>query len=164
MIHGIMPGPTLMIEHADVTYTLLWAVLLSNFVMFLEGVVFTRMCVCVTRVGNRVLAVAVVILCVIGAFAINNSFFDVTTMLLFGVLGYFMAKVEVPVAPMVVGLILGRMLEVSLRQSLLMSRGSWMIFLRNPICAALLLLALLSLIQATPAYMRWRASRRAARP
>lgn len=65
---------------------------------------------------------------------------------------------------MVVGLILGRMLEVSLRQSLLMSRGSWMIFLRNPICAALLLLALLSLIQATPAYMRWRASRRAARP
>ena len=59
MIHGIMPGPTLMIEHADVTYTLLWAVLLSNFVMFLEGVVFTRLCVCVTRVSNRVLAVAV---------------------------------------------------------------------------------------------------------
>lgn len=163
MIHGIMPGPTLMTEHADVTYTLLWAVLLSNFVMFLEGVVFTRLCVCVTRVSNRVLAVAVVVLCVIGAFAINNSFFVVTTMLLFGVLGYFMAKVEVPVAPMVVGLILGRMLEVSLRQSLLMSRGSWMIFLRNPICAVLLLLALLSLIQATPAYMRWRA-RRAARP
>ena len=84
--------------------------------------------------------------------------------MLFGVLGYFMGKMEVPVAPIVVGLILGRMLEVSLRQSLLMSRGSWMIFLRNPICAVLLLLALLSLIQATPAYMRWRASRRAARP
>lgn len=163
MIHGIMPGPTLMTEYADVTYTLLWAIMLSNFVMFFEGLIFTRMCVCVTRISNRVLAVAIVVLCVVGAFAINNSFFDVMTMLTFGIMGYFMAKVEIPVAPMVVGLILGRMLEVSLRQSLLMSQGSWMIFLRNPICAVMLLLALLSLIQATPGYMRWRA-RRTARP
>ena len=81
-------------------------------------------------------------------------------MFAFGILGYFMDKLKIPVAPLVVGLILGRMLDVSLHQSLLMSQGSWMIFLENPISAVLLFIALFSLIQSTPIYGRWRASRR----
>ena len=87
--------------------------------------------------------------------------FDVMLMFLFGIAGYFMDKVSIPVPPMVVGLILGRMLDVSLHQSLLISGGSWMIFLTNPICAILLLLALISLIQATPWYMDWKMKRKA---
>ena len=158
MVHGIMPGPTLMTEYAGVTYTLLWAVLISNFFMFVEGVLFTKACICVTRISNRVLSVAIIVLCVVGAFAINNSLFEVGLMLAFGVLGYFMDKVKIPVAPLVVGLILGRMLDVSLHQSLLISQGSWMIFLTNPISAILLAIAFFSLIQSTPMYSRWRAS------
>jgi putative tricarboxylic transport membrane protein len=161
MIHGIMPGPSLMTEYAGVTYTLLWAVLLSTIVMFVEGLAFTRACIAVTRIDNRFLAVAIVVLCVIGSFAINNSVFDVGMMFAFGILGYFMDKLSIPVAPLVVGLILGGMLDVTLRQSLLISRGSWAVFVKNPICAVLLLLALLSLVQATPLYNKWRASRRA---
>jgi putative tricarboxylic transport membrane protein len=160
MIHGIMPGPSLMTEYAGVTYTLLWAVLLSTVIMFLEGLAFTKACIIVTRVENKLLSVAIVVLCVIGSFAINNSMFDVGVMFAFGVLGYFMEKLSMPVAPLVVGLILGRMLDVTLHQSLLMSQGSWMIFARNPICVALLLLAALSLAQSTPTYARWRAARR----
>jgi putative tricarboxylic transport membrane protein len=161
MIHGIMPGPSLMTEYAGVTYTLLWAVLLSTIIMFFEGLAFTKACIIVTRIDNRLMAVAIVVLCVIGSFAINNSMFDVGMMFAFGILGYFMDKLSIPVAPLVVGLILGSMLDVTLHQSLLMSQGSWLIFVKNPICAVLLLLALISLIQATPFYGKWRAARRA---
>ncbi|HCL79157.1 MAG TPA: C4-dicarboxylate ABC transporter permease [Synergistaceae bacterium] len=161
MIHGIMPGPTLMTEYAGVTYTLLWAVLLSTIFMFVEGVIFTKACIFVTAIRNKTLSVAIVVLCVVGAFAINNSFFEVGLMFAFGILGYFMDKLSIPVAPLVVGLILGGMLDVSLHQSLLMSQGSWMIFLKNPISAALLALALFSLIQSTPMYERWKRERKA---
>lgn len=150
MVHGIMPGPTLMTEYADVTYTLIWALLISNFAMFLEGLLFTKAAIHVTRVPNKVLAPIIIILCVIGAFAINNSFFDVYMMLIFGLLGYFMDKIGMPTAPMVVGLILGQMLNVSLHQSLMISGGSWMIFFSNPISTVLLLIAAISVFQATP--------------
>lgn len=150
MVHGIMPGPTLMTEYADVTYTLIWALLFSNIVMFFEGLLFTRAAIHVTRVPNKVLSPIIIILCVIGAFAINNSFFDVYMMLIFGLLGYFMDKIGVPTAPMVVGLILGQMLNVSLHQSLMISGGSWMIFFSNPISTVLLIIAALSIFQATP--------------
>ena len=114
-----------------------------------------------TKIHNRVLAVAITILCVVGAFAINNNFFDVGLMFCFGILGYFMDKLKIPVAPLVVGMILGHMLDVSLHQSLLISGGSWSIFFTNPISAVLLALAALSLIQAKPWYTNWKKARQA---
>ncbi len=152
MVHGIMPGPTLMTEHADITYTLIWAVLLSNIFMFVEGLLFTRASITVTRVKNKVLAPVIVILCVIGSFAINNSIFDVFMMFAFGILGYLMEKIDMPTAPMVVGLILGNMLDTSLFQSLAISHGSWAIFVTNPISVVLLSISLFSILQATPLF------------
>ena len=154
MAHGIMPGPTLMTEYADVAYTLLWALLLSNFFMFGIGLGFTRLAVYVTRIPGKLLAVVISVFSIIGAFAINNSFFDVYIMLIFGVFGYFMDKRHVPVAPLVVGMILGQMLDVSLHQSLLISQGSWMIFFQEPISATLLALSVLSLCNGTPMW-KW---------
>ncbi len=150
MGHGIMPGPTLMVEHAKVAFTLIWAMFLTNFTMYFIGLYITRAAVFITRVPARVMASAITVFCVIGAFAINNSFFDVYLMLIFGVLGYIMDKVRVPVAPLVVGLILGQMLDVSLHQALLISGGSWMVFFQSPVSAVLLALAALSLTNGTP--------------
>ncbi|WP_088227606.1 tripartite tricarboxylate transporter permease [Desulfosporosinus sp. FKB] len=152
MVHGIMPGPTLMTDHAQITYTLIWAVMLSNIFMFLEGLVFTRAAVSVTKVPNKVLAPIIVILCVIGSFTINNSINDVFVMIGFGILGYFMDKLDIPTAPMVVGMILGMMLDNTMRQSLLMSSGKWSIFLSSPLSTILLIIALLSLLQSTPIF------------
>jgi len=152
MVHGIMPGPTLMTDYADITYTLIWAVLFSNAAMFLEGLLFTRAAISVTRIKNKVLAPIIVILCIIGAFAINNSMFDVAVMFIFGILGYFMDKLGIPTAPLVVGLILGQMLDTSLHQSLKIGQGSLMIFFENKICFALLAVAFLSILQATPLF------------
>ena len=152
MVHGIMPGPTLMTEHAAVTYTLIWALMFSNIAMFIIGLAFTKAAINVTKISNKVLAPVIIILCVIGSFAISNSMFDVYLMFAFGILGYFMDKIKMPTSPMVVGMILGKMLDVSLHQSLLIGHGSWLIFLKNPISAVLLTIALFSILQATPLF------------
>jgi len=150
LVHGIMPGPTLMTDYADVTYTLIWAVIFSNISMFVVGLLFTKISVNVTRISNKVLAPFIIILCIIGAFAISNSLFDIFLMFFFGILGYFMDKIKMPTAPMVIGLILGGLLNNSLHQSLLISFGSWSIFLKSPISAVLLSIAALSILQSTP--------------
>jgi putative tricarboxylic transport membrane protein len=150
MGHGIMPGPTLMVEHAKVAYTLIWAMFFTNFTMYVIGLYITRVAVLITRVPAKVMASAITVFCVVGAFAINNSMFDVYLMIMFGMLGYIMDKVRVPVAPLVVGLILGQMLDVSLHQSLIISGGSWMVFFQSPVAATLLALAALSLTSGTP--------------
>lgn len=150
MVHGIMPGPTLMTEYADVTYTLIWAIMLSNIVMFVVGLMMTRMSIYVTKVKDTIMAPMIIVMCVIGSFSINNNIFDVMLMLCFGLLGYAMDKLKIPAAPMVVGLILGNLLNVSLHQSLLISGGSWMIFMQSPIAATLLIIALISILQCTP--------------
>jgi putative tricarboxylic transport membrane protein len=151
MVHGILPGPTLMTEYAGVTYTLIWAVFFANFALLGIGLAFTRLSVYVTQIPNKIIAPVIIVLCVIGSFAINNSVFDVGLMLVFGIVGYIFDRLKIPTAPMVLGLILGNMLDGSLHQSLLISDGSFMIFLESPISAVLLAIAVWSIIQNTPA-------------
>jgi putative tricarboxylic transport membrane protein len=105
----------------------------------------------VTQIPNRVIAPIIVVLCVIGSFAINNSVFDVGLMLIFGLIGYVFDRLRIPTAPMVLGLILGPLLDGSLHQSLMIGDGSYLIFLKSPISACLLAVALFSIIQSTPA-------------
>ena len=150
VVHGIRPGPTLMTEYGDVTYTLIWAVIFANAFLFIFGVMFTKVCVYVTQIPNRVVAPVIVVLSVIGSFAINNSMFDVFLMLGFGLVGYVFDRLAIPTAPLVIGLILGGLLDVSFQQSMLIGYGDWMVFLRSPISAVLLGLAVLSILQATP--------------
>lgn len=150
MVHGILPGPSLMSDNGDVAYTLLWAVLFANLALFLVGLLFTRACVAVTRIPDRVVGPIIVVLSVVGAFAINNAMFDIALMLAFGVLGIVFDLAKIPTPPLVIGLILGPILETTLMQSLLIGRGNWMIFLYNPISATLLAIAALSVLQATP--------------
>jgi putative tricarboxylic transport membrane protein len=150
MVHGILPGPTLLTDYGEVTYTLIWAVLLANIPLFLLGLVFTRFSVIVMRVPRMAVAVAIVVMSIVGSFAINNNVFDVWLMLGFGVLGYIFERSGIPTAPMVIGLVLGMLLDVSLNQSLLIGRGNWGIFLDSKISLVLLVIAALSILQATP--------------
>jgi putative tricarboxylic transport membrane protein len=150
MVHGILPGPTLLTEYGEVTYTLIWAIILSNIPMFLLGLALMRLCIYVTLVPKMVVALTIVVLSVIGSFSINNNMFDVWLMVGFGALGYIFDRARIPTAPMVIGLVLGFLLDSSLAQSLLMGYGSWDVFLKSPISAGLLLIALLSILQATP--------------
>lgn len=152
MVHGILPGPSLMTDYGDVTYTLLWAVLFANVALFLVGLLFTRACVAVTKIPNRVVGPVIVVLSVIGAYAINNSVFDIGLMIAFGMLGLAFDSFRIPTPPLVIGLILGPILDTTLQQSLLIGGGQWTVFIQNPISATLLAFALLSILQATPLF------------
>lgn len=152
MVHGILPGPSLMTDYGDVTYTLLWAVLFANVALFLVGLLFTRACVAVTKIPNRVVGPVIVVLSVIGAYAINNSVFDIGLMIAFGMLGLAFDSFRIPTPPLVIGLILGPILDTTLQQSLLIGGGEWSVFIANPISATLLAIAALSILQATPLF------------
>jgi putative tricarboxylic transport membrane protein len=157
MVHGILPGPNLLTEHGTITYTLIWAIILANIPLFLIGLGMTRVCIYVTQVPKLVVALAIVVLSVVGSLAINNNMFDVWLMLGFGAVGYVFDRAKIPTAPLVIGLVLGSLLDTSLAQSLLMGYGSWTVFLKSPIAAVLLLIALLSILQATPFFrLFWR--------
>lgn len=150
MVHGILPGPTLLTEHGDITYTLIWAVILANLPLFFIGLLMTRLCIYVTKVPKMVVAVVIVVLSIVGSLAINNNMFDVWMMLGFGAVGYVFDRAGIPTAPLVIGLVLGSLLDSSLAQSLLIGYGSWGVFLESPVAAVLLFIALLSVLQATP--------------
>lgn len=152
MVHGIMPGPTLMQDYPVLTYTLIWAVIFSNIAMFGMGLVVTRLAINVTRISDRIIAPAIIVLCVIGSFSINNSIFDVGLMFIFGIIGYFMNKINMPTSPMVIGMILGSMLDTSLNQALIIGQGSYGIFFTSPIATVLLIIAALSILQSTPIF------------
>ena len=156
MVHGILPGPTLLTEHGDITYTLIWAVILANIPLFIIGLGMTRLCILVTRIPKIVVAASIAVLGIVGSLAINNNLFDVWLMLGFGLLGYVFERAKIPTAPMVIGLVLGMLLDSSLAQSLLIGYGSWDVFLTSPIAIALLVIAAISILQATPFFRLFR--------
>ena len=92
------------------------------------GKTFIRLISRIADIPHRILFPVVLVLCVFGAYAVNNTIFDVTVMFVMGLLGFSMLKLQIPAAPFLIAFILGPMLEDNFRQSLLMSRGSWTIF------------------------------------
>jgi putative tricarboxylic transport membrane protein len=100
----------------------------------------------VLRVPYKVLFPLILLFCLIGAYSINNSTFDAAVMVVFGVLGYLMRKYKYEGAPMVLAFVLGPMLENSLRQSLLISDGSFLVFFTRPIAAAGMIVTILMLV------------------
>lgn len=154
MVQGILPGPNLLTDYGDVTYTLIWAVIFANIGLLAVGLMFTKASVAVTRIPDGFVACAIIALCVIGAYALNNSLFEVGLMLGFGLFGYWLAKAGVSPAPMVIGLILGPVMENAFHQSMLIGNDDYRIFLTSPIAVVLLSIALLSILQATPVF-RW---------
>lgn len=144
--HGIRPGPRFITEFGDLTYTIIISLFVANIFMLLAGILFAKISVPITRVRGHVLAPFIIVLSVIGTYALNNSLFDVMLMFIFGIIGYIMVRFKFPVAPMVIAKILAQMAELGLRQTLLISRGNWLAFLLNkPLSLILLFIAALSL-------------------
>jgi putative tricarboxylic transport membrane protein len=146
LINGLRPGPRLFEDHGTVVYGILFAMLLSNIFMLLFGALALRYVALIARLPRRLVFPIVAVLCVVGAFALNNSIFDVHVMLAFGVLGYVLRKFDFPLAPLIITFILGTQFESSLGQSLIIGDGSLDIFLKRPIALAFILLALIVLV------------------
>ena len=145
LIWGLQPGPLLFIEKKDFVWGLIASMYLGN----LAGLIIVLTCVpffaAILRIPFSIIAPIIVVICAIGAFTVHNAMLDIWFMMLFGVIGYVFKKLDYPMAPMVLALVLGDRAEDSFRQSMLMSQGSIDVFFSNGLVGGIMTLSLLLL-------------------
>ena len=146
MIHNITPGPMLVKEHPQLFWGVISSMYMGNAMLLLLNLPLIGLWVQLLRVPYSILFPLILFICLIGAYVINNSVIDVALMLIFGVAGYLMRKFEYEPAPLVLAYVLSPMLENALRQSLILSSGSFGIFMNRPISASCLIAAAVLLL------------------
>lgn len=146
LIQGLQPGRDLFTTQANITYAIILGFMLANIIMGVVGLLGARYFVKVTSTPQNILIPLIVVLSVVGSYAINNNIFDVWVMVAFGLIGYFLRKTGFPPAPVVLGLILGSIAENGLRQSFVLAQGDvFAYFLSRPISIVLIIMIVLSL-------------------
>ncbi|WP_313200183.1 tripartite tricarboxylate transporter permease [Rhizobium sp.] len=160
IMHGLHPGPQLFTESPALVYSILFGVIIASLVQYLVGSLFLPIMARTLLLPTGVIAAGILAFAVLGSFAIRNLMFDVWMTLGFGLLGYFMKKLSFPVAPVILAMVLGYLIESNYRTALVSSQGSYMIFLTDPISVLFLILSAVSL--AVPIYRVWSARRVAA--
>jgi len=146
MMHNLRPGPLLFQNHGDFVAALYIQNFIGNILILILGLSCLKYFAKIALVPLRVLLPMVTIFCIIGAYSIRNSIFDVSVMIAFGILGYLLSKLNISTMPLVLGLVLGPILEQNMRSALKISGGDWSIFVLKPISAMFLLITLIILI------------------
>jgi putative tricarboxylic transport membrane protein len=141
MIYGLQPGPLLIKDNPTLVWTIIGSMYIGNVMLIILNLPLVGLWAKLTTVPYRVMGPIIMMICMVGAYSLRNSMFDVGATLFFGGVGYLMRKYNWPSAPLVLCSILGPILEKSLVNSLAMSAGSPMIFVTRPICFALILAA-----------------------
>lgn len=144
-LHGMRPGPLLVLEAPNYIYEVSAMFLLASVAMLILGLSMVRLVVKILRVPTTILMPIILVLCAVGSFAISGRIFDILVMLVFGLIGYPLRKMKYPDAPLILGLILGPMLDENLRRGLILNNGSLEPFFTRPICIILILLILMTL-------------------
>lgn len=153
IIQSLQPGPELFTKYAPMTYTFFAGFVIVQFFMLLIGLGGCRIFAHIAKISDAILIPCIFVLCVVGSFAINNSFVDVVLMFIFGVMGYLMRKMGLNTAAVVLALILGPIGERGLRRSLTLSGNDISILFSTPICWGLIILCVLSAF--SPLLMDW---------
>lgn len=161
LIHGVKPGPMIMIESPQFVYDVVAMMLLATIGILIYGLTLTKLLVQVLRVPTTIIVPIIFVLCVIGTFALAGRLFDVWTMLLFGVLGFVLRQFRFPVAPLVLGIVLGDLLEKSFRRGLVLSDGDLTPFFTRPISATLFGFIAIVILLRVPAVNRFITGKRA---
>ena len=137
-LFNLQPGPLLFSKNPDFVWGLIASMYIGNVMLLVLNIAFVPAFVAVLRIPYRVLAPLIAIFCLVGVYSVNYNMFDLWVMVGFGLFGYIMTKMSYPLAPLVLGLVLGGYMEVALRQSLKMSEADLSIFFTRPICAVLM--------------------------
>ncbi|MBL4813508.1 MAG: tripartite tricarboxylate transporter permease [Rhodobacteraceae bacterium] len=153
-IHGVRPGPMIMIEQPEFIYSIAVMLFLATIAILVLGLSLTPLFVVVLRVPNSYLMPIVFTLCVIGPYAISQRVFDIWVMVFFGLVGFLLRKMKYPMPPLVLGIILGALLDKSLRRGLILSDGDLTPFFMRPISAGFALLVIVSILAGIPAVRR----------
>ena len=145
LIWGLQPGPLLFVEQKDFVWGLIASMYLGNIVGLIIVLTTVPWWAAILRVPFSIIAPIIIVVCAIGAYTVHNAMLDVVLMLVFGVVGYLFKKLDYPLAPLVLALVLGDMAESSFRQSMLLSRGEVSIFWSNGLVGSICGLAMLML-------------------
>lgn len=145
MIHGMTPGPRLFIEHTAVVYAIFGALTIAAFVMLFLEFYGLRMFVKLLTIPKHILLPVIFCLCGVGAYGLNSRVFDLWSVILFGVIGFGFSSFKIPIAPFILGFILGPMAETNLRRGLMLHQNSLEPLFSSPICLFFLGIAALSL-------------------
>jgi putative tricarboxylic transport membrane protein len=146
MIHGLQPGPNLVKEHGDVFWGVITSMYIGNAMLLVLNLPLIGLWVQMLRVPYRLLFPLILLFCLIGCYSLNSAPFDILIMIVFGIIGFLMKKADYEGAPLVLALVLGNLFEDALRQSLLLSDGSFLIFFQRPIAAIFIWAAIALLV------------------
>ena len=146
MIHDLTPGPLLFEKSADIIMVIFMGLILANIFMLITGLAGSRFFAKIAIVPINVLLPIIATLCILGTFATRNSFFDVLIMIIFGLIGFIFEITGISTIAVVLGFILGPIIELNLRRALLVSDGSLLVFIERPICLSIIILTLLTLL------------------
>lgn len=143
MIQGIRPGPLLFRSQPTVVGTVMIAYFLSNIIMFIIELGFMRIFVKLARVPLSILFPLILISCIIGIYALNNRIFDLWVLMVFGIIGYFLTECDIPMPPLILGYVLGQMIESTFRTAMYSSGGKILEVVNHPIAITILIIAFL---------------------
>lgn len=146
LIWGLQPGPLLFVEQKDFVWGLIASMYLGNLVGLIVVLTTVPLFASILRIPFSIIAPVIIVVCAIGAYTVNNAMFDIWLMLVFGVMGYVFKKLDYPIAPLVLALVLGAKAEDSFRQAMLVSQGDLGIMFANPLVGSITTLALLMLL------------------
>jgi putative tricarboxylic transport membrane protein len=158
LIQGVTPGPFLLRDHPQLFWGVIASMYIGNVMLLILNLPLVGLWVQMLKIPYAILAPGIVLICAIGVYSMKNNIDDVVMMVLFGLLGYILRKLQFELGPILLAFVLGRILERSLRQALLISRGDLSIFFTKPISAALLAIAALMILStvAVSLYQAWR--------
>lgn len=154
LIHGVKPGPMIMIESPQFVYDIVAMMMLATIGILIYGLTLTRFLVQILRVPTTVIVPMILVLCTIGTFALASRLFDIWVMIAFGLIGFVLRRFGYPMAPLVLGIVLGDLLEKNFRRGLVLSDGDLAPFFTRPISAVLAGVIALVLLSRVPAVRR----------
>jgi putative tricarboxylic transport membrane protein len=146
MIHNIQPGPQVMTSNPPLFWGLITSMWIGNLMLVILNLPLIGLWIKLLTVPYRVLYPAILLFCVIGAYSINNNVFDVFMTLPFAVLGYLFKKLDCEPAPLLLGFVLGELMEEYLRRAMTISRGDWSVFITRPLSATMLGIAVVLVV------------------
>ena len=146
VVHGMIPGPTLFEEQGNILYAIMLGLIVVNVFMYILGSGFTRFYAHITRIPYEILAAIVLTFCIAGAYSTNNRMYDIYIILIFGIVAYFLRRMDFQLVPILLGILLGPLAEKNFRRALVLSDGSLDIFFTRPISCAFILIAVGSIL------------------
>ncbi len=154
MLHGIRPGPMLSIEHPDFILEIAAILFLASVAMWITGMLLAKQVIKVLAIPPPIFMPIVGLLCIIGSYALGTRIFNLYLMIPIGIIAYFLTEMDYPIAPLVIGLILGPMADENLRRALMISNGSLLPIFTRPVALILLMVIVLTVLSQVPAFRR----------